>query len=75
MFFGVLFSAVYGSMPALNTIAFRGLTNTLMVAQAQYNQKNQIDLDWFTSELLKYIAFYAVVAAVSIVSGYFSVSF
>lgn len=58
-----------------NTIAFRGLTNTLMTAQAQYNRNAQIDLDWFTTELLKYIGLYTVVAAISLISGYFAVGF
>jgi hypothetical protein len=46
-----------------------------MTAQAQYNRNAQIDLDWFTTELLKYIGLYTVVAAISLISGYFAVGF
>lgn len=62
-------------MPASNTIAFRGLTNTLMTAQSQLNTGSSIDMEWFASELLKYIGLYAIVAGVAIFSGYLSVSF
>lgn len=71
---GVVFSAVYGVVPASNTIAFRGLTNTLITAQAQYTTDG-IDLEWFTVELLKYIELYASIVVVSLISGYLSVIF
>ncbi|KAI6183876.1 P-glycoprotein 3 [Aphelenchoides bicaudatus] len=72
---GVLLSAAYGTMPAFNTIAFRGLVNTLTIAQSQYNQNGTINLEEFTTDLSKDLLLYAFAATGSLLSGYFAMYF
>jgi hypothetical protein len=71
---GIFSGCIQGMMPSMNTIIFRGITNTLIEAQSQLDSKGAIDMPWFKRTMLMYISLYFVQAIVAFLSGYCTVS-
>lgn len=72
--FGLLFSCLSGALCPTASIIFKGITNTLMKGQADYNA-GELDMEWFTNEMLLYIKMYFHLGAVIFVLEYCAVSF
>ncbi|KAI6170210.1 Multidrug resistance protein pgp-3 [Aphelenchoides besseyi] len=70
---GILLSCVHGCLPACNMIIFRGITQTLIHAQSDYNA-GHLDLSSFTSSMILYISLYLTHGIVTFIIGYISIS-
>lgn len=71
---GLFFSFTSGALTPTSCIIFRGITNTLMKGQADYNS-GELDIEWFTTEMLFYIKLYFHLAAITFVLEYIAVRF
>ncbi|KAI6195926.1 hypothetical protein M3Y94_01046800 [Aphelenchoides besseyi] len=69
---GIFLSCVHGCLPACNMIIFRGITQTLIHAQADYNA-GHLELSSFTSSMILYISLYLAHGIVTFIIGYISI--
>lgn len=71
---GLLCSISSGGLGPSACIIFQGITNALIAAQAQLDNDGQIDIPWFTSEMLIYIQMYFYLGIAIFILEYIAMS-
>lgn len=71
---GVGLSVVAGCISPLGSVVFRGITNTLLRGQAEYDQGG-IDFNTFAPDVIFFVEMYLALGLTTFVFSYLSVSF
>lgn len=66
---GAILSVIGGAISPLGSVIFRGLSNTLMGAQHDY-ETTGMDYDQFRSDILFYVTMYLLIGTATFLVGY-----
>ncbi|CAD5216666.1 unnamed protein product [Bursaphelenchus xylophilus] len=66
---GAILSVIAGALAPVGSVIFRGITNTLLIAQNEYDHGG-INLEQFSSDVLFYVLMYLLLGVVTFVFSY-----